>query len=179
MTVWRQHAGYFQRNDRCRGYAMVPESGNGGFAVYSGRTGHNHLLRTCLPADTPWQYAVGEMPSSTSYDAVVVGAGPNGLSAAIVLAQAGKSVLVVEAKETVGGGMRLRRVDPAGLRSRRLLDRLSPWRGLTVLQLTPSRRTRPRVGPPDCSGDPPARRWNDGRAASLGVGDRRRTGLRR
>ena len=46
------------------------------------------------------------MPSSTSYDAVVVGAGPNGLSAAIVLAQAGKSVLVVEAKETVGGGMR-------------------------------------------------------------------------
>lgn len=46
------------------------------------------------------------MPSSTSYDAVVVGAGPNGLSAAIVLAQAGKSVLVVEAKETVGGGVR-------------------------------------------------------------------------
>ena len=46
------------------------------------------------------------MRSSTSYDAVVVGAGPNGLSAAIVLAQAGKSVLVVEAKETVGGGMR-------------------------------------------------------------------------
>ena len=85
---------------------MVSESGNGGFAVYSGRTGHNHLLRTGLPADTPWQYAVGEMPSSTSYDAVVVGAGPNGLSAAIVLAQAGKSVLVVEAKETVGGGMR-------------------------------------------------------------------------
>ncbi len=51
-------------------------------------------------------YAVGRMPSHTSYDAVVVGAGPNGLSAAIVLAQAGKSVLVVEAKETVGGGVR-------------------------------------------------------------------------
>ena len=32
--------------------------------------------------------------------------GPNGLSAAIVLAQAGKSVLVVEAKDAVGGGMR-------------------------------------------------------------------------
>ena len=46
------------------------------------------------------------MPSHTSYDAVVVGAGPNGLSAAIVLAQAGKSVLVVEAEETVGGGVR-------------------------------------------------------------------------
>jgi phytoene dehydrogenase-like protein len=41
-----------------------------------------------------------------AYDAVVVGAGPNGLAAAIALAQAGKSVLVVEAKETIGGGCR-------------------------------------------------------------------------
>lgn len=46
------------------------------------------------------------MSRPTSYDAVVVGAGPNGLSAAIVLARAGKSVLVVEANDTVGGGAR-------------------------------------------------------------------------
>lgn len=46
------------------------------------------------------------MPARTSYDAVVVGAGPNGLSAAIVLAQAGRSVLVIEAAPTVGGGAR-------------------------------------------------------------------------
>jgi phytoene dehydrogenase-like protein len=39
-------------------------------------------------------------------DAIVVGAGPNGLSAAILLAKAGYSVQVYEGHETVGGGTR-------------------------------------------------------------------------
>jgi phytoene dehydrogenase-like protein len=41
-----------------------------------------------------------------SYDAVVVGAGPNGLTAAALLAVEGRSVLVLEATEGIGGGTR-------------------------------------------------------------------------
>src|ERR1700712_899058 len=46
------------------------------------------------------------MPSKTDYDAVVVGSGPNGLAAAIHLQQNGLSVLLIEGKDTIGGGLR-------------------------------------------------------------------------
>lgn len=40
------------------------------------------------------------------YDAIVVGSGPNGLAAAITLQQQGLSVLILESKDTIGGGAR-------------------------------------------------------------------------
>jgi phytoene dehydrogenase-like protein len=49
-------------------------------------------------------------------DAVVVGAGPNGLVAALTLARAGWSVVVVEAGDTVGGGTRTKELTLPGYR---------------------------------------------------------------
>ena len=46
------------------------------------------------------------MLRDNGYDAVVVGAGPNGLSAGIAIAQRGHSVLVLEGRNSVGGGVR-------------------------------------------------------------------------
>ena len=46
------------------------------------------------------------MSEHRTYDAVVVGSGPNGLAAAITIAKTGRSVIVFEARDTIGGGSR-------------------------------------------------------------------------
>jgi len=58
--------------------------------------------------------ASGQIPRNREYDAVVVGSGPNGLAAAITIAQMGCSVLLLEARETIGGGTRTRELTLPG-----------------------------------------------------------------
>ncbi len=54
------------------------------------------------------------MTTRARYDAAVIGAGPNGLAAAITLAEAGHSVIVYEGSTEIGGGCRTKELTLPG-----------------------------------------------------------------
>ena len=54
----------------------------------------------------PSTASIKERCAQQNYDAIVIGSGPNGISAGIVLAQKGMSVLLVEGQGNLGGGCR-------------------------------------------------------------------------
>jgi phytoene dehydrogenase-like protein len=49
------------------------------------------------------------------FDAIVIGSGPNGLAAAILMQQKGLSVLLIEGKNEIGGGLRTAELTLPGL----------------------------------------------------------------
>jgi phytoene dehydrogenase-like protein len=97
-------------------------------------------------------------------DVVVVGAGPNGLAAAITCAEAGRSVVVLEAAEEIGGGTRTMELTLPGFRhdvcsAIHPLAVASPWfRGAGL-----ERHGLELVHPEVCLAHP----LDDGRAAVL------------
>src|SRR5947209_9176413 len=69
-----------------------------------------------------------------AYDVVVIGAGHNGLAAALHLAKAGKSVAVVEANSEPGGAVKTREVTLPGFRHDLCAMNLSMFAGSPFFQ---------------------------------------------
>jgi len=98
------------------------------------------------------------------YDAIVVGSGPNGLCAAITLQEQGLSVLLIEGRDTVGGGLRSAELTLPGL----IHDRCSAIHPMAMASPLMSRLPLQKYGleliiPEICAAHP----LDDGNAAVL------------
>lgn len=100
--------------------------------------------------------------AATEYDAVVVGAGPNGLLAGITLARTGRRVLLLEAAPTIGGGLRSAELTEPGF----VHDVCSTVQALGVASPGFTDLDLPSLGVEWCHPDIPfAHPLDDGRAA--------------
>jgi phytoene dehydrogenase-like protein len=116
-----------------------------------------------------------------SYDVVVIGSGPNGLAAAIVAAQKGRSTLIIEANETIGGGLRSAELTEPGFvhdvcASVHPMGISSPFfRSLPLEKHGLKWIVPPAAAAHPLEGGPAAIMWNDAQrtADSLGADSRR------
>ena len=85
------------------------------------------------------------MPQQTTYDAVIVGSGPNGLAAAITIARQAAPYSCLRPKRPIGGGARSQALTLARLRPRRLLSHPPTQRYVLILPLSAARPVWPAV----------------------------------
>ncbi|MGC1420474.1 MAG: NAD(P)-binding protein, partial [Acidimicrobiales bacterium] len=88
--------------------------------------------------------------SAEPCDAVIVGSGPNGLAAALVLARAGLKVEIFEAMDSIGGGCRTQELTLPGFRhdvcsTIQSMVNLSPFFADVDLEKRGVRLARPEV----------------------------------